>query len=375
MKVAILADNPTILTGYGKIAYYFGKYLLRAGIEVVYFGLQHMGGPVYVRVEDSLIPLYSCYNGDGARLERCLKETQPDILVHIRDAFAHLKEFFPAAYQVRPICQRYGVKTILWTPVQSEPLPRQFAQACNTESDLTLVPTKWGREQLLWTGVPYNHMEVLPWGIDPEVYRKVEVDKTEFGFSENCVAIGSIGVPDQPRKNWAGLLLAFQKVKKEVPEAELFLNTWAGAYHIPHFIEALDLKGSVLMPAQYMKEWGMSEDDLIKFYSALDVYVSLSGAEGFNLPCLEAAACGTKVVVSEHPNHREILGDYPFYVKTYRIWPTAWSFDGLADPDDAAEKIIEALRSPRREIDLRGYYWDVIVSGFVRILEERGWMK
>ena len=378
MKIAIMADLPVLSTGYGKIAYYFAKYLLRLGVDVVFFGLQHMGFPVYVKVDGKYVEMYSCKGGAEPYLERCLREAKPDIVVHIRDAFAHTREFFPAPYHVKPVCQRYGVKSILWVPVQSEPLPKQYAQACVDESDLTLVPTEWGKEQLVWTGVPYNHLEVLPWGFDPEVYHPLDSkpDKTEFGFSENSVAIGSIGVNDQARKNWAGLLLAFQKVKKEIPEAELFLMTGSGAFHLPHFIEALGVKGSVILPKHYMKEWGIPEDKLVRFYRCLDIYVSLSAAEGFNLPLLEAAVCGTRVVASDHPNHREVLGSYGYFVKSYRIWPSTWSFDGAADPDDAASKIIEAVRSRdvRRFENLDRFRWDNIAKQFLKILESRGWM-
>jgi len=323
------------------------------------------------------VEMYSCKGGAEPFFDRCLREAKPDIVIHIRDAFAHIREFFPAPYHVKPICEKYGVKSILWVPVQSEPLPKQYAQACVNESDLTLVPTEWGKEQLVWTGVPFNHIEVLPWGFDPEIYCSADSkpDKTEFGFSENSVAIGSIGVNDQARKNWPTLLLAFQKVKKEIPEAELFLMTGSGAFHLPHFIESLGLRGSVILPKHYMKEWGISEDKLIRFYQCLNVYVSLSAAEGFNLPLLEAAVCGAKVVASDHPNHKEVLGNYGYFVKSYRIWPSAWSFDGASDPDDAAEKIIQAIRDDDRRFEnFNKFRWDNIAKRFLNILEARGWM-
>jgi len=376
LRIAIMSDLPTISTGYGKIAHYLAKYLMRLGVEVVFFGLQQMGFPVYVKVDGRYVEMYSCHGGAEPYLERCLREAEPDIVIHIRDAFAHTPDFFPTPYRVKPVCERRGVKAILWTPVQSEPVPRQFAEACVNESHLTLVPTSWAKEQLVWTGVPFNHVEILPWGFDPEVYRPVDPrpDKTEFGFSEGAVAIASIGVNDQTRKNWPALLLAFQRVKRRLPEAELLLLTSSGAFHIPHFVDALGLRGSVILPKTYMKEWGVPEEDLVKLYSCLDAYVSLSAAEGFNLPCLEAAACGARVVVSDHPNHREILGDYPQYVRTYRVLPGPWSVDGAADPDDAAEKIISALGSPPGDrAFLEKYRWDSIARRLLEIVRSRGW--
>lgn len=45
-----------------------------------------------------------------------------------------------------------------------------------------------------------------------------------------------------------------------------------------------------------------------------DFFVSLSRCEGFGLPPLEAMACGTSVLLSDIPSHREVAGDVGMYV-------------------------------------------------------------
>lgn len=57
------------------------------------------------------------------------------------------------------------------------------------------------------------------------------------------------------------------------------------------------------------------QEDLMLFYNSLTVYFAPSLAEGFDLPVLEAMACGKQVMASDIPVHQEVLGDHGLTVK------------------------------------------------------------
>ena len=61
-----------------------------------------------------------------------------------------------------------------------------------------------------------------------------------------------------------------------------------------------------------------------------------SSAEGISLPLIESMAHGLPCVATGHPNHMELMGDLCVYPKTEQIMPSAWSFEYLPDPEDAA---------------------------------------
>jgi len=80
----------------------------------------------------------------------------------------------------------------------------------------------------------------------------------------------------------------------------------------------------------------LSRDALISRYQNASALVYPSKWEGFGIPPLEALACGTPVIASDIPVHREVLGDAAAYVTLGD--PVSWAaaferIQSLADVD------------------------------------------
>lgn len=94
---------------------------------------------------------------------------------------------------------------------------------------------------------------------------------------------------------------------------------------------------------------------LRRLLSGADVVVHPSEAEGFGLPPLEALACGARVIASDIPPHREILGDAVRYVTVdeaalVRELEAAW--DGQAVRDERFAPLQQRLAQAHR------YTWE-----------------
>ena len=351
-RIVLISDSPNINTGYGVASHNLGRELRKLGHDIAFIGFAAAGAPTCHKLDNEEVPLYA--GNSTVSMEKAFLDWKPDIGIHIRDAFVHSPRWHTHPYSLVNIPNR--PKIILWTPIQSDNLPSEFVQACINECDFCVSFTKWGSDVLLFQGVPSNRMSSIWLGFDPDIFKPIEVKKEEYGFSDKRPLLGSIGISDQYRKGWPILLQALNLAKGKFPDLDLYLGTSPeGHYSLTHHADRLGVKGSIIYPERYDKTWGLSIGAMSGLYNCFDAYVTTSIAEGFNLPMLEAFASGVPVICTGLPNHKEILGDAALFIPCRKQYPTAWSFEWLADPDCTADLICKVLTmSAEEKAELEG---------------------
>jgi len=167
------------------------------------------------------------------------------------------------------------------------------------ESDKIIAVSRSTKEDLISVlRVPEEKIIVIPEGVESrftpqplelidQIKRKYKI-KGEYIFSLSTL---------EPRKNQAGLIKAFEIVRKMYPDFTLLLGGRTGWGEIPKPVEG------VLMPGF------ISENDLPVLYSGASVFALPSFYEGFGLPPLQAMACGAPVVSSNTSSIPEVVGE------------------------------------------------------------------
>lgn len=110
--------------------------------------------------------------------------------------------------------------------------------------------------------------------------------------------------------------------------------------------------------------WRAADDNELRaLYQQAAAFVYPSRYEGFGLPPLEALACGTPVVVADHPVFREVLSEHAEYFH----WEDALGLiDAVARAVDQSED--------KRELGYRharSYTWEASARRFFSFVRER----
>jgi glycosyltransferase involved in cell wall biosynthesis len=143
----------------------------------------------------------------------------------------------------------------------------------------------------------------------------------------------------EPRKNYAGLIQAFNAVRfregveRALPNLKLLIVGSPGWKFEPILAVMKDFvaRGDII----HLEH--VTSEELRVLYTHAEALVYPSHAEGFGFPPLEAMQCDVPVIASDLPEHRWVLGDAALYCNSYDVGRMAACIETLlASPDSAA---------------------------------------
>jgi glycosyltransferase involved in cell wall biosynthesis len=184
--------------------------------------------------------------------------------------------------------------------------------------------------------LPPERVVATPFGVDSR-FRPVEVERDwlrkRFGVERSYVlSVGTV----EPRKNVLATLRAFRLAGERLSEHDLVVVGGAGWGVGAGLME----EAARALPRRPVLTGFVSDDELVRLYSAASCFVFPSLSEGFGFPPLEAMACGAPVVAGDRPALPEVLGDAGLLVD-----PT--------NPEEIAEAIVSVLESEEFAAGLR----------------------
>lgn len=117
------------------------------------------------------------------------------------------------------------------------------------------------------------------------------------------------------------LMVGARYSHKNVDEVLAFSDTWAKDYRLMvtscsgvyrEFLEKRVLQLGLKDRVHFCDY--LSREELVRLYQGCSALLYPSKWEGFGIPPLEAMACGSPVIASDIPVHREVLGDAAIFV-------------------------------------------------------------
>ncbi|MDA8093258.1 MAG: glycosyltransferase family 1 protein [Betaproteobacteria bacterium] len=153
--------------------------------------------------------------------------------------------------------------------------------------------------------------------------------KTPYVFSSGAI---------EARKNLETVYEAFARLPDDTP-AELVV---AGKVRDPSYAEALERRARALGIAPRVRRLGfVDEATLTALYRHAACFVTASRDEGFNIPPLEAMACGIPVICSDIPVHRELFDGHAIFFAPDAPAALAVAMARLLAPSDLQRELRE----------------------------------
>lgn len=165
--------------------------------------------------------------------------------------------------------------------------------------DEVWVPSEWQREKTIEQGYDPNKIKVVPEGVDVHTFFPEEVDPLDE-YKDGRFKFLLFGRWDY-RKSTKEIIETFLKTFKEDEPVDLVVsidNMWGeqmdGYKSTEERLEAYGLTDPRVKIVHFPKR-----EDYIKFLKTGHVFLSCARSEGWNLPLIEAMACGTPSIYSK----------------------------------------------------------------------------
>ncbi len=239
--------------------------------------------------------------------------------------------------------------------------------ACAINADKIITPSIFSmREIQHYFFLNKEKICVVYPGIDLDIFKKTDDKENKlkkYSFDErnfNLLFVGS----QHPRKNLKTLISAVEVLKNKYKINGLTL--WVvskfnkeNEEKILNFVRSMNLGENVHLLGM------IPLDELILFYSQVDVFVLPTLMEGFGLPNVEVQACGCPVVSSNIEVMQETLGDSAALIDPMDPVEMAEIILKIKEDRDYREKLIEKGKANALKFSMQNS-----VEGTIKVYKE-----
>ena len=186
-------------------------------------------------------------------------------------------------------------------------------QLSKEENFFIHTPSNWSKKGFLEFGFREDQIVVVPHGVDLDTFNLITFEekkniRNKYKIKDDDFILTNISAMFT-NKGVESLIAAYGILKKKNKNLKLILKDQSDLYNIRAnaiikrvFDSNFNQKYNIFNDEMYndiiIISKNLSFNELREIYSITDCYVSPYTAEGFNLTPLEAAACGTQIVVT-----------------------------------------------------------------------------
>lgn len=344
MRVLWLSHAPFLPAGYGNQTGQIAKHLPALGHELAFACIHGLDSAALILEDLTLFPAGDNPLGDDL-MAKIAETWKPDVVVSLFDSWA--LNFF--------LRKEWATPWIAWEPIHSQPHSVLALRKLRFAAQAVGM-SRWGQAQLQAARIP---AEYIPHGVDTQAFQPKAGMKAALsgGLDERTFLVSMVAanVTTPSRKAIPEALVAFSRFHKRHPRSRLYLHMHSRnpgrGFNLESAVAQLGIADAVLWVDQAEYAWGRPTPYLAAIYQATDVLLNPSMGEGFGIPIMEAAACGTPTIATDFSSMTELVesaggwlvGGQP-WLDVHENW---WCMPSAAQVQDALEAAYGEWQTPQ----------------------------
>ncbi|GLI66344.1 hypothetical protein VaNZ11_010122 [Volvox africanus] len=348
-----------------------------AGIEA--FNLvQHLEGKLRLRAQmqrgwpfcehpDVLQDMPRAFSERVYRLRRLSSYLPSDIVIHHKDYRQLAAWPWPPNNSSAYLIGRYS-----W---DLDRIHRQWAEHIKSELDEVWVPSKWHAKSLLKQGIQVDKIIVVPESIDSHLYDPDIWDPLTLPRQRKLSFLASFCMDDHA--GWQAVLVAYLKAFRNHADVSLYMHTASRdsqrvyrrdlVYEAMHtflhssndtYLQSISLYPEHANGAPHVYVFGqeLTQLELARIYSSVDVVVVPSRSEGWDAPYMKAMSLGKPLIASIWGGLAEYIQPDFAFLLNYTIAPVRSLDDwvrGANWAQPSVDGLLTAFRNAYGSKDLR----------------------
>ena len=358
-NLMIASNTLGVPTGYGQQGAQLAERLLRHGFNVANasnYGLEGRTDTIKLKTgtvthyprgmrqysEDVLPTWFNQFNLDNPA-DKSAVLTLYDVWVYL-DALksGHLKD----------------IPIMSWVPLDHVTIPPRVMEFLKHEQVTPITMSPHGQRLLEEQKIESTY---IPHSIDTKVFKPTDYEgrsgREFLGVPEDAFLVSIVGANKANgqvhRKGFGEMLLAFAIFAQQHPDAYLYLHTDVrpvyGGFDLARLLKAVGLSADrVLVANPEVLQLGYKPEALAAFYTASDVLLATNYGGGFEIPVIEAQACGTRVITSGWTATQDLASEDSWLVSGQPWWNETqaafWQIPSIPSTVQALELAYKAER-------------------------------
>jgi len=184
-----------------------------------------------------------------------------------------------------------------------EPLTEQL----NRYPIQIITPSRWSKQGFIRSGADPKRVTVIPHGVDTSIFKPLAPNsrhnlRTKFGWNQYFIFLHTGAMTGN--KGIKTILKSLAVIAENQPQVRLVLKGLNSLYQSQNFVDEIlktisEREKELVLPRIIFSGNTFTFAEMAQLYQAADAYISPYLAEGFNMPVMEACACGLLTICTE----------------------------------------------------------------------------